>query len=145
MQKRKYEKKICLNCNEEFNARADEIKRGNGKYCSRDCFNQTLRNGKRAGANHPRWKGGKYITYHGYIKVWSPGHPNADKNGRVLEHRLVIEQNLGRYLLPHEVIHHVDGNKINNHIENLMVFESNIKHKGWHKKQREKNRDLLSA
>ena len=51
---------------------------------------------------------------------------SVTKNGRrkqVFEHRLVMEQFLGRQLLPNEVIHHKDGNGLNNALENLEVME----------------------
>jgi len=40
----------------------------------------------------------------------------------MLEHRYVIEQKLGRYLLPGENVHHIDGNKLNNAPENLELW-----------------------
>ena len=54
-----------------------------------------------------------------YKKVKVPDHPNADKRGYVLKHRLVMEEQLGRYLEAHEHVHHRDGNPENNDIANL--------------------------
>lgn len=66
----------------------------------------------------------RYIDTYGYIriKVWS--HPYHDKQGYVCEHRLVVEEKLKRYLLPTEVVHHKNGNKQNNRIENLEVLST---------------------
>lgn len=50
-------------------------------------------------------------------------HPNANKYGYVLHHRAVMENYLGRYLLPDEVVHHIDHNKKNNSIENLELTD----------------------
>ncbi len=50
------------------------------------------------------------------------------KGKSVLEHRWVMEQHLGRKLLPNEEIHHIDGNKRNNDIANLEVFTDHIAH-----------------
>lgn len=70
-------------------------------------------------AQNPYHKG-HIVTYNGYKMVKAPGgHPYADSKGYVREHRLVVEQKLGRYLEPHEVVHHKDGNKMNNDPDNL--------------------------
>jgi hypothetical protein len=46
-------------------------------------------------------------------------HPHSTKNGYVLEHRIVVENEIGRILNSNEVVHHRDGNKKNNKISNL--------------------------
>ena len=50
------------------------------------------------------------------------GHPNANKNGVILEHRLVMSEFLGRPLLPGEVVHHVNGDAEDNRIKNLELL-----------------------
>lgn len=59
-----------------------------------------------------------------------PNHPNADSNGYVLEHRIVMENKLGRMLRDGEIVHHIDGNQLNNSVENLQLTDkvSNGKH-----------------
>ena len=47
-------------------------------------------------------------------------------------HRAVAEQILGRPLRPGEVVHHIDGNKLNNDPSNLMVFASQSEHAKYH-------------
>lgn len=57
-----------------------------------------------------------------YIYARVPDHPNATKHGYVLEHRIVVENALGRLLTTNEVVHHRDENKKNNHLDNLEVL-----------------------
>lgn len=78
-----------------------------------------------AGGNNPSWKGGRRKAGN-YFYVWCPDHPFATSNGGVLEHRLVMELKLGRYLLPGEVVHHERG--YSNAPENLYLFASNAEH-----------------
>ena len=74
------------------------------------------------------WRGGRNLDADGYVRVKQPDHPRASQIGYVLEHRLVMEQQIGRYLEPHEVVHHKDGNKQNNHPSNLALYQSNAEH-----------------
>ena len=71
----------------------------------------------RGDKNH-RWNEGKLRRY-GYLYIQKPDHPNSDNYGYVAEHRLVMEKHLGRYLDKKEHIHHKNGNRNNNKIENL--------------------------
>ena len=70
------------------------------------------------------WKGGRRVTDGGYIAVYCPDHPKAGKRRSVYEHILVVEDYIGRYLNDDECVHHIDGNKHNNAIENLLLMSS---------------------
>jgi hypothetical protein len=87
-------------------------------YCSPQCLGMAQR-----GTRHPRWKGG----------CVSRGYHVFGLNGRkVYEHRYVMEQHLGRPLEPGEVVHHKDGNGMNNDPSNLVLIKSHRAHSQTH-------------
>lgn len=78
----------------------------------------------RSGSGNSNWKGGRVRGGH-ERRYWMrhvPHHPAANSLGYVLEHRLVAEQSLGRYLEPGEVVHHINGDPRDNRPENLEVM-----------------------
>lgn len=77
--------------------------------------------GKYDGEKNPRWKGGRLIRHDGYVWIHSPNHPNVGQLGYMMEHRLVMEKHLGRYLTLDDEIHHKNGVKTDNRIENLLL------------------------
>lgn len=74
------------------------------------------------------WRGGYTVDTDGYILERRPDHPHADKHGYVRQHRLVMEQTLGRYLTKREVVDHRDTDTSNNVPSNLRLFASNAEH-----------------
>jgi hypothetical protein len=83
-----------------------------------------------ANQNQGPKSGTRYKRPDGYVVVWMPEHPSTRNRPSkyVLEHRLVMESVLGRYLSPTEVVHHKDRNKSNNDPSNLELGRSNTEH-----------------
>jgi len=74
------------------------------------------------GENSNTWKGGKYVK-DGYIMIRRMDHPNRMANGYVAEHRLKMEDYLGRLLDRSEKVHHLNGKRDDNRIENLCLID----------------------
>ena len=74
--------------------------------------------------NTYNWKGGLRVESGGYLERYVPTHPSARQNGYVKEHRLIMEKQLNRLLLPNENIHHKNGNKLDNSISNLELWST---------------------
>lgn len=77
----------------------------------------------RIGPDSSRWKGGRKVK-DGYMFVLTSEHPNKDQNGYVREHHLVMEKAIGRFLRPGETVHHKNGQRSDNAIENLELWAS---------------------
>lgn len=150
----------CHWCHKEFNTYPSLLKMGYDKFCSRSCHTmaqkgqpvwhsgkhgvyskETLKKmsvaklgyipwnkGKKlpqfTGENSPCWKGGT-IGKNGY-------HYMCIDNKRILKHRYIMEKYLNRLLKKQEIVHHIDGNPLNNEISNLMIFPNQSAHKKYH-------------
>jgi hypothetical protein len=82
----------------------------------------------RIGIKNPLYKNGKRTHKQGYIMV------NVGANKYVLEHRLVMEREIGRKLLDSEVVHHINGIKDDNDPMNLFLFKNVSNHNIYHRK-----------
>lgn len=71
----------------------------------------------------------------GYVSVYVPDHPNANKDGYVMKHHLVMEQYIGGYIPEGYVVHHKNGKRNDNDIENLELMKFN-EHARYHMKKR---------
>lgn len=79
-------------------------------------FNSNYHSGEKSW----NWKGGRR-KYYKYIQILKPDYPFSTKSGYILEHRFVMEQHINRCLNPNEAIHHINGNPLDNRIENLLL------------------------
>ena len=68
------------------------------------------------------WKGGRIKDKLGYIQIWMPDHPNCKSAGYIHEHRYVMAKFLNRPLKPNESVHHKNGKRDDNRIENLELW-----------------------
>jgi len=87
----------------------------------------------KTGEANSNWKGGTYRSL-GYVMQYCPNHPHANRWGYALQHRLIMEQYLGRYLDPKEIVHHKNGDITDNRIENLQLFSNQAEHTRYHRK-----------
>ena len=98
----------CKICNKEFIRYPQQIKNGAIHHCSHKCSGLSKR--KRS------------ISTGGYITLRMPEHPNAMRNGRIYEHQLIMSNKLKRPLQKQETIHHKNGIRDDNRIENLELW-----------------------
>ena len=82
------------------------------------------------GPIHPSWKGGRYKDVNGYMVVYVENHPRAYCN-TIREHTLIMEKHLGRYLAKNEIVHHINGHRADNRIQNLRLM-TNSEHTRLH-------------
>ncbi len=93
-------------------------------------------------ANH-NWQGGRVTDPRGYVLIRvGVGHHLADVRGYAYEHRLVVEEKLGRRLRLGEQVHHLNENKSDNRPENLTALKSLAHHRAAHRGPNGGNRRL---
>ncbi len=115
--------RVCETCGSIFFAWPSRIKIGKAKFCSTSC-------GKKGSFNHS-WNGG-VKKVQGYRRLLKPDHPFCDSRGYIAEHRLVMEEHLGRLLTPEEVVHHKNFIRDDNRIENLQLMINQAEHYALH-------------
>lgn len=130
----------CPNCEKKFMPTGSQwwwFTKGPNKllFCSNKCVGEYYR-----GSRNAKWRGGK-ICDGRYVRIRVLEHPAAHTDGYVLEHRFVMEGLLGRYLLPEEVVHHINGDGTDNRPENLMLFASEAEHQKFHAEIRKNQKE----
>lgn len=81
------------------------------------------------------WNGGRTKTNKGYIQILKPEHPRADSRGYVMEHIVIFEAETGINVPENCVVHHLNGNKQDNRIENLCLMQFGA-HSTYHNRKR---------
>ena len=105
---------ICEQCGVEFLGRPE------ARCCTRSCSAKLAHAEGRANTIRPRTPNpGRRKMANGYVRMWVPeGTPGRPKNGLMMEHRLVMQEHLGRPLEAWEIVHHRNGVKDDNRIAN---------------------------
>jgi hypothetical protein len=91
-------------------------------------------------SNHNGW-----YKQHGYVKRLTNGHPYSDKRGYVMEHRLIVEENLGKILPKNIQIHHINGVRDDNRLENLQILDARDHAKEHDSGERNDNGQFVAA
>lgn len=133
---------VCPTCNKNFHANPRDIKNYKHVFCSKECYLKYLSKRMKGEGNHqyglkgklnPTWKTDEKITHYGYRKIRVLDHPFRDCDNFVFEHRLVAEKyllteensveiNMALYLKKEYDVHHIDENRLNNDLSNLLVL-----------------------
>jgi len=83
----------------------------------------------RYGENNVNWVGGRRVNQNGYVEITIPiDHPFRDamraNRGTCMEHRFIMAEHINRPLEAHEDVHHINGNRSDNRIENLELWST---------------------
>lgn len=151
---------VCPICGAKFHVKPYRINKTKINYCSRKCHYAAKMEYMKGNKNHQyglkgvlnsSWKSDRKITNYGYYKIRDLTHPFRCSDDMVFEHRLVAEKFLlndensveidgKKYLRPDYYVHHIDGNKLNNNLDNLVVM-TKAEHTRLHNYQNPRQRN----
>lgn len=89
------------------------------------------------GQSSGNFKGYRRRTSKGYVTLYRPNEPGTDRNGLIMEHRYMMSLHIGRALRNDEAVHHINGIKNDNRLDNLLLMTVG-EHSALHNKQRKK-------
>ena len=131
----------CNGCKTSYEVLKQSAKRNKTGYC-RDCYSKSIQKGIKkpqfSGEKSGRWRGGEYVSSDGYIMVKIPNlFLESGRQVYKRKHILIYEEHIGRQLKTikggaGEQIHHIDGNKQNNEISNLILCKNVSEHRIVH-------------
>ena len=124
----KYAAVPCGLCSSPIQPRITGSTGARRKFCSRDCWAiAESQKPQPTGVRARHWKGGRVDNGQGYVLI------RDAHGGYVPEHRAVMAQHLGRELLTDEIVHHINGVRDDNRIENLQLTDR-AEHRRLHAK-----------
>ncbi|MBO5319463.1 MAG: dUTP diphosphatase [Ruminococcus sp.] len=153
---------VCPVCGKAFHLKPFAVKRFKKHYCSKKCHYIAKKEYMAGEKNHQyglkgqknaSWQSDTRLSSYGYIMVRQPTHPFCDKEGFMLQHRLIAEQYLltpensvevnGKlYLNPEYQVHHKNFDRMDNDPSNLMIL-THQEHKLIHNRLNPNERDEL--
>lgn len=114
------DKWLCkCDCGKECVVFGSNLRSGQTGSCG--CYGREVLKG-RVGEKSPNWQGGRHYDENGYVRLTNVSYPGCEKRNRAYEHHVVMAHHLGRPLLKAETVHHKNGVRDDNRIENLELW-----------------------